>query len=163
MGAKVLAVELSDEKLATARSIGAVAGLNVTGKERVVDAIRDLTDGGAHVSVDAIGNAAACINSIASLRKRGRHVQIGLMVGDDSRPGVPMDRVIANELEIVGSHGMQAYRYADMLAMIGNGSLSPEKLIGRTITLEDSIDALTTMHTFSSSGVTIISMATDDL
>ncbi|MDH5622467.1 MAG: zinc-binding dehydrogenase, partial [Gammaproteobacteria bacterium] len=121
----------------------------------------DLTDGGAHVSLDAIGNADACVNSISSLRKRGRHVQIGLMVGAHSRPGVPMDKVIANELEIVGSHGMQAYRYAEMMEMISRGSLAPEKLIGRTITLEASIDALMSMHRFPGNGVTIISMATD--
>ncbi len=160
LGAKVVAVDISDDKLATAQRVGAVAGLNVTTQDEVADAIRDLTDGGAHVSLDAIGNAAACVNSIASLRKRGRHVQIGLMVGRDSRPDVPMDKVIANELEIVGSHGMQAYRYAEMMDMIGSGLLSPEKLIGRTITLEESIDALTSMHRFPGSGVTIISIAT---
>jgi alcohol dehydrogenase len=163
LGAKVVAVDLSDEKLAIAKQIGAVAGLNVKTKEKVAEAIRDMTDGGAHVSVDAIGNADACIHSIASLRKRGRHVQIGLMVGNDSRPGIPMDKVIANELEIVGSHGMQAYRYVEMLKLISNGSLSPEKLIGQTITLEESINVLTSMNTFTSSGVTIISMATGDL
>jgi alcohol dehydrogenase len=163
LGANVVAVDISDDKLATAIRMGAVAGLNAKGKDRVADAIRDLTDGGAHVSIDAIGNAEACINSIASLRKRGRHVQIGLMVGSDSRPGVPMDKVIANELEIVGSHGMQSYRYGEMLDMISNGSLSPEKLIGRIITLEESIEALTSMNQFPSSGVTIISMAIDGL
>jgi len=84
-----------------------------------------------------------------------------LMVGEHSRPGVPMDKVIANELEIVGSHGMQAYRYAEMMEMISRGSLSPEKLVGRTITLEAAIDALTSMHRFPDNGVTIISMATD--
>ncbi len=163
LGANVVAVDISDEKLATARRIGAVAGLNTKGTDAVAEAIRDLTEGGAHVSIDAIGNADACINSITSLRKRGKHVQIGLMVGKDSRPGVPMDKVIANELEIVGSHGMQAYRYVEMLDMISSGSLSPEKLIGRTINLEESIDALMTMDEFSGAGVTIISMATGGL
>lgn len=161
LGARVVAVDISDDRLATAQRVGAVAGLNVTTQDKVADAIRDLTDGGAHVSLDAIGNADACVNSIASLRKRGRHVQIGLMVGKDSRPGVPMDKVIANELEIVGSHGMQAYRYPEMMDMIGSGLLSPEKLIDRTITLEESIGALTSMDRFRGSGVTIISVATD--
>lgn len=163
LGAKVVAVDISEEKLAMAKRIGAVAGLNVTAKDKVPEAIRALTEGGAHVSIDAIGNADACVNAISSLRKRGRHVQIGLMVGKDSRPGVPMDKVIANELEIVGSHGMQASRYAGMMDMISSGMLSPEKLIGQTITLEASIDALTSMHRFQGSGVTIISMATSGL
>jgi len=156
LGAKVVAVDLSDEKLSLAGKLGAVASLNAKSINDVAGAIRDLTNGGAHVSVDAIGNGEVCFNSIDSLRKRGRHIQVGLMVGDDSRPEIPMAKVLSNELEIMGSHGMQAYRYTEMLEMISTGRLAPEKLIGRTISLEESIDALTSMSEFGSSGVTII-------
>jgi alcohol dehydrogenase len=156
LGAKVLAIDISDEKLELATQLGAVDSLNVNSAVNVSDAIRDLTGGGAHVSVDAIGDAEVCFNSINSLRKRGRHVQIGLMVGEDSRPNIPMDKVLANELEILGSHGMQAYRYVEMLEMIVAGKLSPERLIGKTISLEESISALTSMNDFSNTGVTII-------
>ena len=156
LGANVLAVDISDEKLELAAQLGAVASLNVTSVSNTSDAIRDLTGGGAHVSVDAIGNAEVCFNSINSLRKRGRHIQIGLMVGESSTPRIPMDKVLANELEILGSHGMQAYRYTEMLEMIVAGELSPEKLIGKTIDLEESISVLTSMNDFSNTGVTII-------
>jgi alcohol dehydrogenase len=156
LGAKVLAIDISDEKLELATQLGAVDSLNVNSAANVSDAIRDLTGGGAHVSVDAIGDAEVCCNSINSLRKRGRHVQIGLLVGEDSRPNIPMDKVLANELEILGSHGMQAYRYVEMLEMIVAGKLSPERLIGKTISLEESISALTSMNDFSNTGVTII-------
>ena len=156
LGAKILAVDISDEKLALAIQLGADDSLNVNSVANVSDAIRDLTGGGAHVSVDAIGNAEVCFNSINSLRKRGRHVQIGLMVEEDSQPKIPMDKVLANELEILGSHGMQAHRYAEMLEMIVAGKLSPERLIGKTISLEESISVLTSMHDFSTTGVTII-------
>jgi alcohol dehydrogenase len=156
LGAKVVAVDLADDKLETAVGLGAVASVNASSTQSIAAAIRELTDGGAHVSVDAIGNADVCHNSIDSLRKRGRHIQIGLMVGEDSRPEIPMGKVLSNELEIMGSHGMQAHRYAEMLEMISAGRLAPEKLIGRTITLEESIDALTSMGDFDSRGVTII-------
>lgn len=156
LGAKVVAVDLADDKLETAARLGAVASVNARSAESVADAVRELTDGGAHVSVDAIGNAGVCRDSINSLRKRGRHIQIGLMVGQNSRPEIPMDKVLSNELEITGSHGMPAYRYAEMLEMIGAGRLAPEKLIGRTISLEESVDALTSMGEFGSCGVTII-------
>lgn len=156
LGANVLAVDISDEKLELAAQLGAVASLNVNRVSNVSDAIRDLTSGGAHVSVDAIGDAEVCCNSINSLRKRGRHIQVGLMVGESSAPRIPMDKVLANELEILGSHGMQAFRYTEMLEMIVAGELSPEKLIGKTIDLEDSISVLTSMNDFSNTGVTII-------
>jgi len=97
-----------------------------------------------------------CINSISSLRKRGRHVQVGLMLADEARPAVPMDLVIAHELEIVGSHGMQAHRYTDMMAMIEAGFLTPEQMLGQQITLSQSIAALTDMNSFDSLGTTVI-------
>ncbi len=156
LGANVVAVDISDEKLALARQFGAVASVNASSAANVADVIRDLTGGGVHVSVDAIGNAEVCFNSIDSLRKRGKHIQVGLMVAENSRPTVPMDKVLANELEILGSHGMQAYRYVEMLKMIDAGKLSPEKLIGETINLEESITVLTSMNEFNTTGVTVI-------
>ena len=156
LGAQVVAVDIADDKLASAVQLGAVAGINAISTPNVADAVRELTDGGAHVSVDAIGSAEVCANSINSLRKRGRHIQIGLMVGNSSCPEIPMSKVLSNELEIVGSHGMQAHRYAEMIEMITAGKLSPEKLIGKTISLDESIDALTSMNNFGTTGVTII-------
>jgi alcohol dehydrogenase len=156
LGAKVLAVDLSDDKLAEARRLGAVACVNASSGNDTAEAIRELSQGGAHVSVDAIGSADVFCNSIDSLRKRGKHIQIGLMVGDNARPEIPMGKVLSNELEVLGSHGMQAHRYTEMLEMISTGRLAPEKLIGRTIRLEDSIDALTSMSEFGGRGVTII-------
>jgi len=156
LGAKVLAVDLSDDKLAEARRLGAVACVNASSGNDIAEAIRELSQGGAHVSVDAIGSATVFCNSIDSLQKRGKHIQIGLMVGDNARPEIPMGKVLSNELEILGSHGMQAHRYPEMLQMIRAGRLAPEKLIGRTIRLEESIDALTSMSEFATRGVTII-------
>jgi D-arabinose 1-dehydrogenase-like Zn-dependent alcohol dehydrogenase len=95
-------------------------------------------------------------NSIANLRKRGKHVQVGLMLADHSRPAVPMDKVIANELEIIGSHGIQAYRYSALLEMINSGKLHPQKLIGKTISLDESAEELTNMDNFAGTGVTVI-------
>jgi alcohol dehydrogenase len=156
LGANVVAVDISDNKLLLASELGAVATLNASAVGDLAGGVRDLTGGGAHVSVDAIGNAEVCFNSINSLRKRGRHIQIGLMVGGSNKPRIPMDKVLANELQVVGSHGMQAHRYVEMLEMISAGRLSPEKLIGRTIGLDESIEALTSMSEFRNNGVTII-------
>ncbi|NQV15051.1 zinc-dependent alcohol dehydrogenase family protein [bacterium] len=156
LGAKVIAIDIGDDKLEFARSIGASATVNAIRSDDVVEEIRDLTQGGVHVSLDALGSTETCFNSIANLRKRGRHVQVGLMLGDHSNPIVPMDKIIANELEIVGSHGMQAHKYPEMLSMIQNGKLSPQKLIGKSITLEDARTELVNMDRFTGVGVTVI-------
>ncbi|WP_286828635.1 MULTISPECIES: zinc-dependent alcohol dehydrogenase family protein [Kordiimonas] len=156
MGANVVAVDIADDKLNFAKSLGAVAVVNASPGTDVAEAVREITGGGAHASVDALGHPATCFNSVANLRKRGRHIQVGLMVADHAHPAVPMDAVIANELEILGSHGMQAHRYGAMMAMIESGKLAPERLIGKTVSLEEGIDILTAMDTFGSSGVTVI-------
>jgi alcohol dehydrogenase len=156
LGANVIAVDISDEKLGLAQQLGATATINASAVNDVAEAIRDLSGGGAHVSVDAIGNAAVCFNSIECLRKRGKHIQVGLMVEDDHNPRVPMGKVLANELEILGSHGMQAHRYKDMLAMIAAGNLEPERLIGKRVCLEEAIAELTSMNAFGTNGVAVI-------
>ena len=91
-------------------------------------AITELSQG-VHVSIDALGRADTFADALAGLRRRGRHVQVGLLVGDDARPPVDMAAVIARELEIVGSHGMAAHAYPPMLAEIARGRLAPRRLV----------------------------------
>jgi alcohol dehydrogenase len=156
MGANVVAIDLTQEKLDLAKSLGAVATIDASQTPKVVRAVKEITDGGAHVSIDALGNPATCFNSIANLRRRGRHVQIGLMLGEHARPAIPMDKVIAHELEIYGSHGMQAFRYDAMMAMIETGKLAPEKLIGKRIGLDEAPEALMNMDRFEGTGISVV-------
>jgi len=154
--ARVVAVDVNEKALQLAKAIGAVATVNAGSTASVVDEIRELTGGGAHVSIDAFGSTDTCYNSIANLRKRGRHVQIGLMAGDDSHPSIPMELVVANELEIVGSHGMQAYKYEGMLQMISDDKLRPQQLIGQTIDLQRAAQALGKPGDLQVAGITVI-------
>ncbi len=155
-GANVIAVDLDERKLTLARDIGAVATINAKDTPDVVETIREITKGGAHVSMDALGSPVTCFNSIASLRRRGRHVQAGLMTGDHASPKIPMSKVIAHELQILGTHGMQAHRYNAMLAMIAAGKLAPQKLIGKHITLDEAPAALMAMDKYDGTGISVI-------
>jgi alcohol dehydrogenase len=156
VGATVIAVDIGEDKLALARSLGATATVNAGEGRDVVAAIMEISGGGAHLSIDALGSPSTCFNSIACLRKRGRHVQVGLMLGGQNHPSIPMDRVIARELEILGSHGIQAYQYPRLFEMIRAERLRPSLLVGKTISLEESLLALTEMDSFKGSGVTVI-------
>lgn len=156
IGANIIAVDISDEKLTLAKQLGASITVNAGETENVPTAVIDQTKGGAHVSLDALGHPVTCFNSIYNLRKRGKHIQVGLMLAEHSEPKIPMAYVIANELEIIGSHGMQAHRYTDMLAMLESGKLKPERLVGKTISLEESIEALVNMDTYQSVGATVV-------
>ncbi|MFC2249959.1 zinc-dependent alcohol dehydrogenase family protein [Labrys portucalensis] len=156
VGANVVAIDLTDEKLDFARQFGAVATINAAQTKDVVAAVRDLTGGGAQVSLDALGHPVTSVNSIGNLRRRGRHIQVGLMLGDHARPPIPMDRVIAYELEILGSHGMQAFRYQAMFDMIAAGKLAPQKLIGSRIGLDEAPEALMRMDRFDGVGISVV-------
>ncbi|MCP4570856.1 MAG: zinc-dependent alcohol dehydrogenase family protein [bacterium] len=156
LGARVVAVDIDVGKLEFAQSLGAEAVINGHRNGHVADEVREITGGGAHVSIDALGHPETCFNSVANLRKRGRHLQIGLLIGEHKHPRVPMDQVVAKELEIAGSHGIQAHRYPEMLAMIQSGRLRPERLIGRTVGLEDAVGRLVAMDRCTDTGVSVI-------
>jgi alcohol dehydrogenase len=156
LGAQVIGVDIDDEVLSLAKSIGAAATINANGVNDIPGAVRDLTGRGAHVSIDALGSVTTCSNSILCLRKRGRHVQVGLLAGDDYHPRLPMEYVIARELEIYGSHGMQASKYDEMFKMIVSGKLEPRTLIGKTVPLEDAPKELETMGDYGAVGITVI-------
>jgi alcohol dehydrogenase len=156
-GAHVIAVDIDDEKLKVAQGLGAEIVIN-SRRAKAVDAILDTTCGGAHLSIDALGDPQILLNSVSSLRKRGRHIQVGIMKAGEHNAPIPIGRIIARELEIVGSHGMQAYRYSEMLEMIINGKLQPQRLIGRTVSLDEAPYELTKMDEFYGVGVTIIDL-----
>jgi alcohol dehydrogenase len=155
-GAKVIAIDIDDKKLELAERLGAVITVNSKKEKITSEIIKQATNRGAHVSIDALGSQETCFNSVACLRKRGKHIQVGLMTGDHQHPKVPMDKVIAHELEIIGSHGMQAFRYVEMFKMIKSGKLKPELLVGKTIPLDEAPHALMNMDKFENTGVTVI-------
>jgi alcohol dehydrogenase len=155
MGAQVIGVDINAKALKMAESLGAVATINAR-IEHPVEAIREITRGGAQVSIDALGSSETCHNSVMSLRKRGRHVQVGVMAAESKETALPMGYVMFNELELIGSHGMQAHAYGPMLEMIVAGSLEPAKLISHTVTLEESLAVLQSMGESPPTGVVVI-------
>ena len=159
-GARVVAVDLSAAALEMAEAVGAAAVVNASALAPGMDAasaVRELTGGGAHLSLDALGSVVTSQGSIASLRKRGRHVQVGLMLAESAAPPVPMNTVMARELELIGSHGMAAAEYPPMVAEILDGRLQPGRLVGATMSLDEAPGALAAMgRPAAGAGVTVI-------
>jgi len=148
MGASVLAVDVSPAALDLAESFGARP---VTGG---VEAVREATGGGAHLSLDALGSPQTCVDAVLSLRPRGRHVQVGLLPPSQGRPLIPMERVVAMELELLGSHGMAAHAYPELLDLVVSGRLRPDLLVTREIGLKDAAQALAEVG--RAPGITVI-------
>ncbi len=156
LGARVVAVDVREEPLQLARELGAEATLDARSVNDISAAIHELTGRGADVSLDALGSRATFAGSILSLRKRGRHVQVGLLAGEHADPRTPMGRVIAWELEIVGSHGLQVHAYPALFRLMEAGKIDPARLVNRTIGLEQAPEALTQIDNQPGGGVTII-------
>jgi len=156
IGAKVIGIDIKDDALMLAKTMGAAVTLNAQSDSHLVEAIKQVTRGGAHVSIDALGSNETCLNSVMSLRKRGRHVQIGVMAADHKETPIPMGYIMFNELELIGSHGMQAHAYEPMLEMITLGKLNPKKMISQTVSLAESLDVLMKMGKAPPTGVIVI-------
>lgn len=156
LGASVIAIDIDEGALTLARSNGASHTVLVSEDVDPVTVVKDISDGGVGVSLDTLGSTTTAIQSMRSLRRRGRHIQVGLMVGNDADPVIPMWRLHAYEIELFGSHGMQAWRYPEMLEMIVGGRLSPAALVTRTFDLQAGIDHLTSMDLFPGNGFAVI-------
>ncbi|MEU8827997.1 zinc-dependent alcohol dehydrogenase family protein [Streptomyces sp. NPDC048636] len=156
-GARVVAVDISPRALALAGRFGAEVCVDAASTlGSVAEAVADATGGGAHVSLDALGSPRTCAASIKSLRRHGRHVQVGLLPPAAGTPMLPMDRVIALELHLLGSHGMAAHAYRPMMEMVEAGSLRPDLLVTDVIGLDEVPEALSTMAAGAKGGVTVI-------
>ncbi|MET9314699.1 zinc-dependent alcohol dehydrogenase family protein [Kribbella sp. NPDC003505] len=149
LGAEVIAIDTNPAALTLARTYGASHILEASAD--TVSQLRDL--GGAHVSIDALGSSDIVQQALTALRPRGRHVQVGLLPS-----GVQLDvgRLIGQELSWLGSHGMPAHAYPEMLELVATGNLKPAELITRTITLDETPAALADLSNGTPPGVTVI-------
>ena len=159
LGAQVVAVDVSSEALALAKERGATEVLG-TAQDRdpaaVAARVHEVTGGGAHVSVDALGSPSTAVASVLSLRPRGRHVQVGLLLGEAATPPLPMDRVLAWELSLHGSHGIAAHEYPSMLDLVERTGLDPASLVGRVVGLDEAGAALAAMDGSTPAGMTVV-------
>ncbi|MEV8214726.1 zinc-dependent alcohol dehydrogenase family protein [Leifsonia sp. NPDC077715] len=152
LGARVVAVDRSPAALELATRLGAER--TVLAGPDAASAVVDATGGGAHASVDAVGSAETATASVRSLRRQGRHVQVGLLA--TAVPDLPLDRVIGWELDVLGSHGMAAADYPEMLALVASGRLRPQDLLGRTVGFDEAARLLETAETAPPTGIAVL-------
>ena len=158
-GARVCAVDVSAASLDRALDQGADEVVDASiGPDKVVAAVAHWSGGGADVSIDALGSPEACRTGILSLARRGRHVQVGLLPPAAGRADIPMDRVIAWELDVLGSHGMAAADYPALLDDVASRRLDLRGLLapGDPLGLEDAGAALVAMASTPSRGIVLV-------
>jgi len=156
IGAQVIGIDLDDAKLDLAKTAGAAHVINAK-RDEPISSIRQITGGGAHVAVDALGVAATCRNAIMCLRKQGRHLQIGLTTSvEQGEIAMPIDMIVGMELAMFGSFGMPATRYPAMLEMIAAGRLDPGKMVTSTCSLSGINKVFGEMEKFQNVGMTVL-------
>lgn len=155
-GAKVIAVDINDEKLELAKQEGALETVN-TMKENVVEAIQDITHGGTHIGIDALGIKDTVTNSIMSIRKGGRHIQVGLTTTEEGGfVPLPVDMITASEIEFVGSLGNPHPDYPELLGLVSAGKLNPKRLVEGEVGLKDVSSVFDNMTNYKTKGFNII-------
>jgi D-arabinose 1-dehydrogenase-like Zn-dependent alcohol dehydrogenase len=156
IGARVIAIDIDDNKLDKARAIGAEYVVSAKTEDKPFKAVRSITQGGAHVSVDALGITDTCLTAIRSLRSRGRHLQLGLTGADDQGAiSLPIDLMVMKQIDLVTSYGLPATGYGPMLAMVAAGKLAPASLVSNTVPLDDTGKVLADMSRFDTLGFTV--------
>lgn len=155
-GANVIAVDIADDKLEFAKQMGAVATVN-SKETNAPEAIKEITKGGANFSIDALGINDTFLNSILSLNKHGRHLQLGMSSNPNGgMTPLPINLILLNELTLVGSVGMPVPEFRQMLQMVERGKIDPGKLVTKQIALDDINEAFEDMTKYSGFGVSVI-------
>ncbi|MFA8385098.1 MAG: zinc-binding dehydrogenase [Pelagibaca sp.] len=160
LGAQVVVVDVVEDKLTHAKSLGADAAVNAL-TDNVAQAIHDITGGGAHVSVEALGIAATTNASIDCLRVLGRHVQVGMPAGETGMMEVNMRGIYSKQLSFFGTRGMPAWKYPTLLDMIERGQVDIRPMVAREVSLSGASAELAAMHGPTAPGTAVITDLTN--
>jgi D-arabinose 1-dehydrogenase-like Zn-dependent alcohol dehydrogenase len=156
LGCRVIGVDINPANLELARAMGAEFIID-SRQGKPVDAVVELTRGGAHVSVDALGIAQTCADGIQSLRKGGRHLQIGITTKHDAGwIKLPVDLMVYKELKVIGTLGMAPHRYDAMVPLIVQGKLQPGRMINREISLSEVESVFEAMTRSANNGTFVV-------
>lgn len=136
LGARVAVVDVVPEKLEYAKSLGADAVFDAR-RGDVPAAIKDVTNGGADIALEALGIEDTTRAALGSLRKLGRMVQVGMPTGRHATMEIPMDQVYSGQLALFGTRGMPSWRYPSLLAMISSCNVDFAPLVTRRVALSD--------------------------
>lgn len=145
LGAQVVVVDIVAEKLEHALGLGADAAVNAA-KGDAAEAIREITGGGAQVSIEALGIEATTNASLECLAPLGRHVQVGMPVGKTAHMRINMNAVYMKNLALFGTRGMPAWKYPSLLSLIERGAVDLNPLVAREVALSGASAELHAMN-----------------
>jgi D-arabinose 1-dehydrogenase-like Zn-dependent alcohol dehydrogenase len=156
IGANVIGVDINEDNLELAKSMGAIYTINSKHTDPI-QAVKELTKGGTDVSVDALGIPQTCVSGINSLKKGGRHLQVGVTTKEEAGfIPIPIDHMVMNEIQFVTTLGMPAFRYNHLLPLVAQGRLTPGKMVTREISLSEVNSIFEGMSNFTTKGTFVV-------
>jgi len=156
VGATVIGVDINPKNLELAKAMGAAYTINST-KTNPQEEVMAITKVGAHVGVDALGIPQTCVGSITSLRKLGRHLQVGVTTkAEQGVIPVPVDLIVFKELELYGTLGMPVTGYDALLSLVAQGKLTPGKMVTGEISLSEVPSIFEQMSNFTATGTYVV-------
>ena len=133
-GGRVIAIDLNEERLEIARTLGAEETINPEGVERLDKHVRKLTGGGVDVAFEAIGQPKTIEMAFSLLRKGARLCVIGF---SHEPATIPVGKLMFFELEMVGSLGCGGGEYPEIVELVRQGKLQLDPVVSGTIPLEE--------------------------
>ncbi|ELZ35292.1 alcohol dehydrogenase [Halogeometricum pallidum JCM 14848] len=156
LGARVVAVDVRESALDAAADLGAEVLVDASEAD-AVEEVRAVTDGGAHVSLDALGVAETCRNSVRCVRPRGAHVQVGLTTDEEKgEVSLPTDWMTRHEVSFLGARGMPPTSADDLLSLLASDAVDPGALVTREVSLDEIPDRLAAMSDYDTVGVEVM-------
>ncbi|PSQ44381.1 alcohol dehydrogenase, partial [Halobacteriales archaeon QS_9_68_42] len=158
LGANVIAVDLADDKLEKAEELGADETVDVREVQDVPQAVKGHTPSsrGVEVSIDALGVAETCRNSVNSLCKGGQNLQIGLTTSEEEgEVSLPVDTIVMDEREFVGSFGMPPHEYEEIFSMMEQDKIDPGRIVSETVSLDEVPDVIASMDDYDTVGIPV--------
>lgn len=157
LGGTVIAIDVRDEPLELAETLGAAETLDASDVDDVPSSVRRFADAGVEVSIDALGTAETVRDGVRSLCPRGRHVRVGLTTREErGEVALPVDEMTRWDISFLGSRGMPPTRYDELLALVEEGVLDPGQLVTRECRLDDVSDRLASMSDYDTVGVEVV-------
>ena len=158
LGANVIAVDPAADKLEKAEELGTDETVDVTQVQDVPQAVKGHTPSsrGAEVSVDALGVAETCRNSVNSLCKGGQNLQIGFTTSEEEgEVSLPVDTIVMDDREFVGPFGMPPHECEEIFSMMEQDRIDPGKIVSETVSLEDVPDVIASVDDYETVGIPV--------
>ncbi|XP_008803674.2 alcohol dehydrogenase [Phoenix dactylifera] len=139
--AEIIAVDVVDEKLQSARMLGATHTINAL-KEDAVDKIKEITGGmGVDVAVEALGKPLTFVQCTKSVRDGGKAVMIGL-APTNAMGEVDITRLVRRQVKIIGSYGARARQDLPQLVKLAEtGIFNLQNTVSRKCKFEEANSA----------------------